>query len=190
MRMRSHFTCTWRSNACIRRRWRHPKYRERFADVTDEKRQLLLAMLSALTTTLARCSRRCHEHKLDDNTLVIFLSDNGGPTNGNGSRNDPLRGFKGQVYEGGVRIPFMARWPGHFGKGTVYEKPRHLARRVPDGDRSDAARALLPNTNSTARTSLPFLLSQRRTSGGVPHEDPVLAIWTAVGGARGGPETV
>jgi arylsulfatase A-like enzyme len=64
------------------------------------------------------------ELKLESDTLVFFLSDNGGPLHDvNGTRNDPLRGAKGQVYEGGIRVPFIVRWPGHLAAGKTYDRP-------------------------------------------------------------------
>jgi arylsulfatase A-like enzyme len=70
------------------------------------------------------------KHKLADNTLVIFTSDNGGVMDdgyqdGSGDDtsghkcNGPLRGFKGALYEGGHREPFIARWPGHVPAGKT-----------------------------------------------------------------------
>jgi len=56
------------------------------------------------------------EHGQAENTLVIFFSDNGG---GGGSDNRPLRGSKSWMYEGGVRVPLIARWPGHLPTGAV-----------------------------------------------------------------------
>jgi arylsulfatase A-like enzyme len=86
------------------------KYQDRFADVTDMKRKLMLAMLSAEDDGVGKILATLRDNHLDENTLVIFFSDNGGPTHEDGSRNTPFRGFKGQVWEGGIRIPFMMRW--------------------------------------------------------------------------------
>jgi arylsulfatase A-like enzyme len=99
------------------------KYQDRFKDVGDNKRKLALAMLSAEDDGVGQVLAKLRAHGIEDNTLVIFHSDNGGPTKGNGSRNDPLSGYKGQVWEGGIRIPFLAQWKGHFPPGRVIEKP-------------------------------------------------------------------
>jgi arylsulfatase A-like enzyme len=100
------------------------KYLARFPGVTDRSRRLLLAKLSALDDAVGIVLEKLREKKLEENTLVIFFSDNGGPTPGNGSRNDPLHGIKGQTWEGGIRIPFMIRWPGgHVPAGKVDDRP-------------------------------------------------------------------
>ncbi|HEX8913683.1 MAG TPA: sulfatase-like hydrolase/transferase, partial [Humisphaera sp.] len=57
---------------------------------------------------------------LADNTLVVFLNDNGGP---GGHDNAPLRGHKGSTWEGGMRVPFAMRWPGVIPAGKVYDPP-------------------------------------------------------------------
>jgi arylsulfatase A-like enzyme len=54
--------------------------------------------------------------------LIIFITDNGGPTAVNSSRNDPLRGFKAQVWEGGVRVPFLMQWKGRLPAGKTYDR--------------------------------------------------------------------
>lgn len=99
------------------------KYVERFPGVTDTKRQTMLAMLAAMDDAVGQVLAKLREHDIEQRTIVIFHSDNGGPTQGNGSRNDPLRGRKGDVYEGGVRIPFMAQWKQIVPAGSVCEKP-------------------------------------------------------------------
>jgi arylsulfatase A-like enzyme len=99
------------------------KYLQRFADVSDEKRKLMLAMLSALDDAVGEVLAALEKNGQTQNTLVVFLSDNGGPTRGNGSINTPLRGFKGETWEGGIRIPFGMKWPGHIPAGKVYDNP-------------------------------------------------------------------
>lgn len=58
------------------------------------------------------------ENRLDERTLVVFTSDNGGPVR-QGATNTPLRAAKGTIYEGGHRVPFLARWPGRLAAGVV-----------------------------------------------------------------------
>src|ERR1035437_2671285 len=81
------------------------------------------AMLSAMDDNVGRVLAKLREHGLEENTLIFFLSDNGGPTLATTSRNDPLRGYKGQVLEGGIRIPYIIQWKGHLPAGTVCDQP-------------------------------------------------------------------
>jgi arylsulfatase A-like enzyme len=97
-------------------------YLSRFSTVSDDKRKKLDAMVAAVDDGVGRILATLKERKMDRDTLVFFLSDNGGPIGINGSDNTPLRGAKGQVYEGGIRVPFVVRWPGHLKPG-VYRQP-------------------------------------------------------------------
>ncbi|MGF1483630.1 MAG: sulfatase [Opitutales bacterium] len=58
---------------------------------------------------------------LTENTLIVFTSDNGSRARGEGGSNDPLKGHKGQLHEGGIRLPCIVRWPGQVPAGTVCE---------------------------------------------------------------------
>lgn len=98
------------------------KYLSRFTKIADQKRRTFAAMLSATDDAVGRVLDTVRKNDLENDTLIIYLSDNGGPTAGTTSRNDPLRGFKGQVYEGGHRIPYMLQWKGHVPAGKVYDK--------------------------------------------------------------------
>ena len=66
---------------------------------------------------------KLREENLDRETLIFFISDNGGPTRELTSSNAPLRGEKGSVYEGGLRVPFLAQWPGTLPQGQVEPRP-------------------------------------------------------------------
>jgi arylsulfatase A-like enzyme len=99
------------------------KYLDRVAGVADEKRRKYAAMVSAMDDAVGRVLGAVSESKLDGETLIFFFSDNGGPIGVNGSSNDPFRGGKGQVYEGGIRVPFAARWKGRLGAGKTFDHP-------------------------------------------------------------------
>ncbi len=99
------------------------KYEKRFPLITSRKRKTYAGMLSAMDDAVGRVLAKLREHKLEKNTLIFFYSDNGGPTAQTTSRNDPLRGYKGQFFEGGIRIPYLAQWKGYLPEGKVYHEP-------------------------------------------------------------------
>lgn len=87
------------------------------------------AMVENMDEGVGRVLRKLDELKLADNTLVIFTSDNGGlatsgmPTKVPATNNAPLREGKGYLYEGGIRVPLIVRWPGHVKPSTVSDVP-------------------------------------------------------------------
>jgi arylsulfatase A-like enzyme len=99
------------------------KYLARFANIKDRKRRHYAAMQSAMDDAVGNVLGKVREFGLEENTLIFFLSDNGGPTGVNTSRNGPLRGFKRQTWEGGIRVPFMVQWKGHIQAGKVDDRP-------------------------------------------------------------------
>ena len=100
-----------------------PRLLEKFAHIKDDTRRAYATMLASMDEAAGKVLGKLREHKLEEDTLVFFLSDNGGPTPQTSSRNDPLRGYKGQVYEGGIRIPFAVHWKGHLPAGQVIRQP-------------------------------------------------------------------
>ena len=66
---------------------------------------------------------KLREHKLEENTLILFVADNEGPEANNSSDNGPLRGAKASTWEGGIRVPFMMQWKGTLPAGKVYDQP-------------------------------------------------------------------
>ena len=99
------------------------EYMRRFNGIGDEHRQVFAAMLAAMDDGVGAILRRLRDHNLEQDTLVFFLSDNGGPTVELTSSNKPLRGGKGQLWEGGIRIPFMAQWKGRIPGGRTLHHP-------------------------------------------------------------------
>jgi arylsulfatase A-like enzyme len=99
------------------------KYLNRFSDIQDPKRKTYAAMVSAVDDGVGRVLKEVRRHGLEEKTIICFLSDNGGPTSKNASRNNPLRGDKGDAWEGGFRVPFALQWKGRLPQGAVYQKP-------------------------------------------------------------------
>jgi arylsulfatase A-like enzyme len=85
--------------------------------ISDDQRRIFAGMLIALDRGVERISGALREHGLRRNTLVVFLSDNGGPTAELTSSNAPLRDGKGSVYEGGLRVPMVWSMPGRISAG-------------------------------------------------------------------------
>ncbi len=98
-------------------------YMKRFAAIPDLHRRIFAAMLANLDDSVGAVLDKLRTEGLDERTLIVFLSDNGGPTRELTSSNRPLRGEKGDLYEGGIRVPFLMRWTGTLPSRSVYEKP-------------------------------------------------------------------
>jgi arylsulfatase A-like enzyme len=99
------------------------KYLDRFKTIENDLRRTHAAMLSAMDDAVGRVLAKLRDLRLEEKTLVIFLSDNGGPTQQTTSSNAPLRGFKAQALEGGIRIPFMMQWTGTLPAGKIDDRP-------------------------------------------------------------------
>lgn len=95
------------------------KYLKRFAHIKDKKRRTYLAMVSAVDDGVGNILAKLAEKGIDENTMVFFLSDNGGSSR-NASSNADLRDWKGSLYEGGIHVPFAMRWPKMIKGGKEY----------------------------------------------------------------------
>lgn len=97
----------------------------RFAHIADKKRRTHVAMIAHMDDAIGRIVTALDKKFLRDKTLVVFSSDNGANTPV--GDNTPFRDQKGSVYEGGVRVPAFASWPGHLPAGTRVTQPLHIA---------------------------------------------------------------
>jgi len=98
-------------------------YLDKFQSIADETRRTYAAMTSALDDAVGTVLNKLKASGLEQNTLVFFFDDNGGPTDVNGSLNTPFRGVKGETREGGIRTPFFVRWPAKLPAGKTFDQP-------------------------------------------------------------------
>ena len=98
------------------------KYYDRFPHIEDEGRRIYAAMTSALDDGVGAVLDTLEEDGLEENTLVVFLSDNGAGVSEYCS-NEPLRLGKQTMFEGGIRVPFTMKWPARIPQGITYEHP-------------------------------------------------------------------
>jgi arylsulfatase A-like enzyme len=94
-----------------------------FGEIANDKRRTYAGMLSAMDKAMGRVLDELAARQLEQDTLIFFISDNGGPPQANGSRNDPLAGAKGTMWEGGIRVPFVMQWKGRIPAGSTYDAP-------------------------------------------------------------------
>jgi len=118
-----------------------PEYLEKYKGIADETRRAYAAMINCLDDEIGKTLAALDRKGMRDNTLVIFHSDNGGTRDarltGEGSvkkvpcDNGPLKGGKGQLYEGGTRVPALANWPGHIKPGGEVKELIHVTDMLP-----------------------------------------------------------
>jgi arylsulfatase A-like enzyme len=117
-------------------------------------------MLSATDDAVGTVLAKLRERQLEEQTLVFFFSDNGGPTRQTTSGNGPLRGFKAQTWEGGIHVPFLVQWKGRIPAGKVYEHPVIQLDILPTS-LAAAGVAIKPEWKLDGVDLLPHLLGQR-----------------------------
>lgn len=141
-------------------------YMEKFTSIEDIHRRIFAAMLSNMDDSVGDVLETVSDLKLSEKTLIIFISDNGGPTRELTSSNAPLRGEKGHVYEGGIRVPFLMQWTNHLPAGKVYREPV-ISLDIYATIASLAGATPPKNKSLDGVNLLPFLTAQQN---GTPHE--------------------
>jgi arylsulfatase A-like enzyme len=97
------------------------RYQKKFPNIS-KKRAILMAMLEHLDKGVGSVVKKLKDEGEWDNTLLFFLTDNGG-SKAMEANNGKLRGFKGSLYEGGVRTPWVVSWPAKFKGGRTIDAP-------------------------------------------------------------------
>lgn len=172
------------------------KYYARFPQIEDEQARIYAAMISALDDPVGEILRAVDASGEADNTIIYFVSDNGCAAYVPGlCACEPLRGGKLSHYEGGLRVPFMMRWPARIKAGTVYWNPVSTLDIFPTT--VAAADGALPRDRVFDGVDLtPYVTGMKQ---GQPHEmlawrrQPMVSIrkgdwklWQSVGGGEYG----
>lgn len=98
------------------------EYEDRFKDkIKNADRAMYAAMLCSLDDAIGRILEAIRDKGIENDTLIFFMGDNGGKKTI--ANNAPLRGYKSQMLEGGIRVPMMAQWKGVIVAGSEYNKP-------------------------------------------------------------------
>jgi arylsulfatase A-like enzyme len=147
------------------------KYRQRFSGISDA-RVILMAMLKHLDDGVGQVVGKLKKEGLFDNTLLFFLTDNGG-SRAMRANNAPLRGFKGSFLEGGIRTPFIVSWPETFSGGRTVDTPVISLDILPTV--LDAIDKLPAKNNFDGKSLLPLLTGASQT-----HHDTL--FWCKEGG--------
>lgn len=147
-------------------------YRARFPGANKE-RLGALGVMAQQDEAVGRVLTTLRELKQLDDTLVFFISDNGGTRRGQGeakhltgSLNTPFSGDKGTSLEGGIRVPFIVSWPARLPKGTTYDRPVSTLDMLPTA-LAAAQTSTLDGVQLDGVNLLPFLDGRQRSD---PHE--------------------
>ena len=142
------------------------KYLDRFPNIPEGQRRTFAAVMSALDDAVGRVLAKVRELGQEEQTLIVFTSDNGGPTPSTTSQNGPLHGFKAQTWEGGVRVPFCMQWKGKIPAGRTFDHPIIQLDVLPTA-LAAAGVATDPSWKLDGVNLLPYLTGEKS---GAPHQ--------------------
>jgi uncharacterized sulfatase len=130
------------------------------------QRRQALALIAAIDDGIGRIRAKIREMGQEQNTLIFFIGDNGAPLGNawDGSLNMPMRGQKGMLSEGGIRVPFVAAWPGRIPAGQTFDHPVHS---LDVAATSCAVASIDDRSGLDGVNLLPFLTGTNKTA---PHQ--------------------
>lgn len=140
---------------------------EALSHIENHRERVYAAMIRSLDRSVGRVLEAIDQNGLRDNTIILFTSDNGGAGYiGLPEVNDPFRGWKISLFEGGIHVPFFMKWPGQIAPGTEIDAPVHHFDFYATA--AAAAGAALPSDRTMDGVDLvPYA---RGEAEGVPHE--------------------
>jgi arylsulfatase A-like enzyme len=146
---------------------------KRFSHIHDKLRRTYCAMVYRLDLNVGKILAELRARNLERDTFIVFLSDNGGPQAGisNGSINAPFRGGKTTVFEGGIRVPMIFRWPARLPAGKTVDEMVSALDILPTFIAS-AGGTIKASDQLTGADLLPLLTGK---SGDAPHAS---LMWT------------
>ena len=152
------------NNEAGRRGMEVPSYGQYADKDWPEPQKGIAAMISLMDRDIGRLMARLKQHGIDDDTIVMFTSDNGPHREGGNNpeffdSNGPLRGIKRAMYDGGIRVPMIVRWPGHIKAGTTTD---HVCAAVDLMPTAAALAGVNPPKNIDGLSYLPVLLGKRQ----------------------------
>ena len=154
-------------------------YIDMYANIVDKRRRIYAAMVTCMDNAVGRIVSAIGKRRLTQSTLIIFCSDNGGV--GGVADNGRLRGQKAQLYEGGIRVPAIAVWPGVLKAGAVVNEPLHIVDMYPTLLRLAGAR-LEQALPLDGKDAWPTMVHGKPT----PHEEILFNVTPANGAIRCG----
>jgi arylsulfatase A-like enzyme len=108
-----------------------PSYLAPFASIAEQQRQLYAAVVHAMDVNVGRIIDVLKQRGLYEDTLIVFVSDNGGSSHELPVNNGPFRGEKAKLFEGGIRVPLLMQWPNGLPVALVFEGMVSLADLLP-----------------------------------------------------------
>ncbi len=154
-------------------------YIDLYKHIKDKRRRIYAAMVTCMDDAIGRIVSTIDKRGLTQNTLIFFCSDNGGVKGV--ADNGRLRGHKAQLYEGGIRVPAIAVWPGVLEAGAIVDGPLHIVDMYPTLLRLASAR-LEQTLPLDGKDAWPTIAEGKPS----PHEEILFNVTPANGAIRCG----